>query len=209
MFVQIIFGFRAEKIEQLNEKYTQDCQNYVQSVQRNNFRMFLWNDETLLKLFVRWSKLMNFWQKGSLRVQRNVRSFFGGESNCSSVVGSERKYPAFAKKFMEGLLKVRVLSKTLRKNDKIISFYYHPFWDSDWVFPDFVKQSSQVCRNSNLSVQRKDIKKKWSWTIASSSFLDFEKKNLCFYRKVSSKLVKNTFYVSRGTLTEQHFWKED
>ena len=50
--------------------------------------------------------------------------------------------------------------------------------------------------------------KKDSWTIASSSFLDFEKKNLCFYRKVFSRVVKTTFYVSRGTLTEQHFWKE-
>ena len=41
-----------------------------------------------------------------------------------------------------------------------------------------------------------------------SSFLDFEKKNLCFYRKFFSRVVKTTSYVSRGPLTEQHLRKE-
>ena len=56
----------------------------LQSVQRNNFRMFLWNEETLLKFFGRWAKLLNIWcdfyvkisQKCSLRMQHNVLSFF-------------------------------------------------------------------------------------------------------------------------------------
>ena len=59
-FFQIIFGFRAEKFEQLDKKYSQDCQNSIQSLQRNIFRTFLWNEETLLKVFNRWANLLNF-----------------------------------------------------------------------------------------------------------------------------------------------------
>ena len=47
--------------------------------------------------------------------------------------------------------------------------------------------------------------KKNCWTIGFSSFLDFDKKKLCFCRKVFGSVVKNTFDVSIGTLTEQDF----
>ena len=46
------------------------------------------------------------------------------------------------------------------------------------------------------------------WTIGFSSFLDFDKKNLCFCRKVFGRVVKNTFGVSSGTLTDQIFRME-
>ena len=49
------------------------------------------------------------------------------------------------------------------------------------------------------------ISKKSSWTIGFSSFLDFDKKTLCFCRNVFGRVVKTTFDVSSGTLTEQHF----
>ena len=74
-------------------------------------------------------------------------------------------------------------------------------------FSDFSKKNSQVCRYCNLSVQMKNVKKN-SWTIVFSSFLDFHKKNLCFYRNVFGRVVKTTFYVSRGKLSEHHFWND-
>ena len=74
-------------------------------------------------------------------------------------------------------------------------------------FSDFGKKNSQVCRNSNLSVQMKNVEKN-SWTIGFSSFFEFDKKNLYFYTNVFGRVVKTTFYVSRGTLSEQNFWKE-
>ena len=52
----------SRKFEQLDKKYSQDCQNSIQSLQRNIFRTFLWNEETLLKVFGRWAKLLNFWR---------------------------------------------------------------------------------------------------------------------------------------------------
>ena len=56
----INFGLPAEKFEQVNKKNSQNCQNYFQSVQRNNFRTFLWNEETLLKFCGRWANLLDF-----------------------------------------------------------------------------------------------------------------------------------------------------
>ena len=76
--------------------------------------------------------------------------------------------------------------------------------DFQWVFFDFGKKISQVCWNSNLSVQRKKYQKN-CWTICFSSFLDFDKKILYFCRKVFARVVKNTFDLSSGTLTEQDF----
>ena len=46
------------------------------------------------------------------------------------------------------------------------------------------------------------------WAIGFSSFLDFDKKNLCFCSKVFGRVVQNTFDVSSGTLTEQIFRME-
>ena len=64
LFFQVIFGLRAEKFEQLNRKFTQDCQNYVQRLQRDDFGTFLWNEGNLLKLFgPRWAKLFDFWRE--------------------------------------------------------------------------------------------------------------------------------------------------
>ena len=61
--------------------------------------------------------------------------------------------------------------------------------DFQWVFSDFDKKSSQVCWNNNLSVLGKNVKK-LCWTICFSSFSDFDKKNLCFCRKVFGRVVK-------------------
>ena len=66
-----------------------------------------------------------------------------------------------AKNFCQGSSKCisRVLSKTLRKNDKSNLYYYHLFWDFEWVYFWFWQKNSQVCRNSNLSVQSKNFEK--------------------------------------------------
>ena len=90
----INFGLRAEKVEQLEKKFSQDCQNYIQSVQRNKFRTFLSNEKTLIKFLGRWAKLLGFWceffvkisQNCSLRVQRNVLMFFFGEKSICLIV---------------------------------------------------------------------------------------------------------------------------
>ena len=50
--------------------------------------------------------------------------------------------------------------------------------------------------------------KKFSWAIGFSSLFGLWQKNLCFYRKIFGNVVKTTFYVSRGKLTEQPFSKE-
>ena len=39
-------------------------------------------------------------------------------------------------------------------------------------------------------------------------FLDFDKKSLCFCRKVFGRVVKNALDLSSGTLTDQHFRME-
>ena len=77
-----------------------------------------------------------------------------------------------------------------------VSFFFW-FWQ---------KKQSGVSKQY-LNLQRKNVKKN-SWTIGFSSFLDFHKKNLCFYRNVFGRVVKTTFYVSRGKLSEHHFWNE-
>ena len=87
LFFLLVFGLRAEKFEQLDEENSQNFQNYVQSVQGNILGRFFWNEEALLKIFGRWAKLFHFWcqknwqfcQNCSLRVQRNVWSFFWRE----------------------------------------------------------------------------------------------------------------------------------
>ena len=38
-------------------------------------------------------------------------------------------------------------------------YYYHLFWDFEWVFFWFWQKNSQVCRNSNLSVESEDFEK--------------------------------------------------
>ena len=74
-------------------------------------------------------------------------------------------------------------------------------------FSDFGKKDSQVFRNSNQVYRGKNVKKD-SLKTGFSSFLDFDKKNLSFYRNFFGSVVKTTFYVSSGTLTKQDFWKE-
>ena len=69
------------------------------------------------------------------------------------------------------------------------------------------KKNSQVCRYCNLIVQMKNVKKK---LLNKCFFVSFGlwQKNLYFYTNVFGRVVKTTFYVSRGTLSEQNFWKE-
>ena len=66
-------------------------------------------------------------------------------------------------------------------------------------FSDFGKKNTQVCRNSNLSVQMKNVKKN-SWIIGFSSFLDFNKKTRIFTRTFLAGLSKLL-----STCPEEHF----
>ena len=145
MFFHFIFGLRAEKFEQLNKKFTQDCQNYVQRLQRDTFGTFLWNEGNLLKLFApRWAKLHDFWRenfgkfvkKAAYVSSGTFEGFLEGYVIVRAFSVSEPKYPAVGKKFWKGCQKdfSRVLNKTLRKNDKSNLYFYHLFQDFEWAF---------------------------------------------------------------------------
>ena len=64
------------------------------------------------------------------------------------------------------------------------------------------------CVETVIYLYRGKNVKRNCWTIGFSSFLDFDKKNLCLFRKVFGRVVKNTFDVSSGTPTEQNFLME-
>ena len=108
--LKIIFGFRAEKFEQLVKKNSQDCQNSIQSLQRNIFRTFLWNEETLFKVFGSWAKIWTFCRESIVKFLKtaaygNSRTFwgsFGEKSNSLIVFGPWAKNAIFWQKKMAG-----------------------------------------------------------------------------------------------------------
>ena len=80
------FGISSRIVRTLRQKYSQDCQNYIQKVERNNFRTFLWIEEILLKFFGRSAKLLDFW-----------REFFCQLSwNCSLGAGAAELFKVFS-----------------------------------------------------------------------------------------------------------------
>ena len=114
MFFQFIFGLRAEKFEQLNKKFTQDCQNYVQRLQRDNFGTLPWNEEKVLKLFAPCSaELFDFWRekfgrfvkKSAYVSSGTFKGFLEGSVIVRAFSVSEPKYPAVGKNFLDGLPK--------------------------------------------------------------------------------------------------------
>ena len=122
------------------------------------------------KLFGRWAKFFHFccqkiWQlcqNCSLRVQRNVwRFFLEGKVIVGAFSVAERKYPAFSKKFMEGLPKglftwpQQNFEKKWQKLFLLLSSFLGLWVSFFW----FWQKNSQVCRNSNLSVQSKKVEK--------------------------------------------------
>ena len=161
---------------------------------------------------------MEFWvelfcqisQSCSLWVQRTFWGFFGEKSNCLVIFGFWAKVTNFWQKNFWQVAKSAFhvsSAKLWEKMKKVIytnDIFFRTFSE---FFLILAKKNSQVCRNSNLSVHRKNVKK-YSWAIGFSSFFGFWQKNLCFHRKVFGNVVKTTFYVSRGKLTEQHFSKE-
>ena len=136
--------------------------------------------------------------------------FFGEKSNCLIVFGHWAKETVLWQKTYSRFAKSAFHVSSAKLWEKMIKVIYTIiiFFRTLSEFFLILAKKSQVCRNSNLSVQRKNFKKKYSWTIGFSSFLEFYKKKLHFYRKVFGRIVKTTFYVSRVTLTAQHFRKE-
>ena len=109
-FFKTFLDFEQKKIEQLDKRYSQDCQNSIQSVQRNNFRTFLWNEETLLEVFGRWAKLLNFWCEFWVKIPKTVAygcsgtfwGSFGEKSNSLIVFGLRAKVTKFWQKNSAG-----------------------------------------------------------------------------------------------------------
>ena len=77
----------------------------------------------------------------------------------------------------------RVLSKTLRKNDQSIFHYYHLFWTFNEFFRILAKNLVRCVETVIKAYICKNVKKN-CWTIGFSSFWDFDKRNLCFCRKM-------------------------
>ena len=119
------------------KKFTQDCQNYVQRLQRNNFGTFLWNEGNLLKIFgPRWAKLFDFWRekfgkfvkKAAYVSSGTFEGFFWREMELFDRFRSlNQSIQLLEKNFWKGCQKdfSLVLNKTLRKNDKSNLYYYH------------------------------------------------------------------------------------
>ena len=109
--------------------------------------------------------------------------FFGRKSNCLNVFGLWAEVTVFWQKNYGRLLKVNFACPQQnfeKKNDWSKLYYYHFSRTLNEFFSDSDKKSNQVCRNSNLNVQKENFIKKRSWTLYLSSFLDFDKKNLFF-----------------------------
>ena len=125
-----------------------------------------------------------------------------------SLLVSERKLPYFGKKFRQ-VVNFHFTRPQQNFEKKWLKYFslLSSLLDFQWIFSDFGKKISQVCWNSNLSVQRKRCQKNLlnNWFFV---FLDFDKKILWFCRKVFGRVVQNTFDVSSGTLTEQIFRME-
>ena len=112
-FFQIIVGFRAEKLEQL-EKNSQDCQKHIQSVQRNTLRRFFRMKKLCSSFLVversYWTFGENFLSK-FLKLQpkgaaQRFEVFLERRVIVWSFSISERKQPSFGKKILAGFLKV-------------------------------------------------------------------------------------------------------
>ena len=151
LFFHFIFGLRAEKFEQLNKKFTQDCQNYVQRLQRDTFGTFLWNEGNLLKLFgPRWAKLFDFWRENFGKFEKkqpmcpveHLKVFWREMYLFERFRSLSQSIRLLEKNFWKGCQKdfSRVLNKTLRKNDKSNLYFYHLFQDFEWAFFDFDKK---------------------------------------------------------------------
>ena len=131
-FFLIIFGFRAEKFEQLDKKYSQDCQNSIQSVQRNIFRTFLWNEETLLNVFGQWAKLLNFCcdffvkflKTAAYRCSRTFWGSFGEKRNSLIVFGLWAKVTIFWQKISAGCQSAIQVSSA-KLGQKMIKIFFN------------------------------------------------------------------------------------
>ena len=87
------FWISSRKFWTIRQKILAGLSNSIQSVQRNNFRTFLWNEEILLEVFGRWAKLLNFWCEFWVKIPKTVAygcsgTFWGsfGEKSISLIV---------------------------------------------------------------------------------------------------------------------------
>ena len=167
LFFLIIFGFRAEKFEQLVKKYSQDCQNSIQSLQRNIFRTFLWNEELCSRFLVveriYWifgvNFLSNFSKLQPTRAAECFEALLERSVILWSFLVSERKLPYLGKKFRQ-FAKLHFTCPQQNFEKKWLKYFslLSSLLDFQWVLSDFGKKISQVCWNSNLSVQGKTVK---------------------------------------------------
>ena len=62
-FFKSFSDFQQKSLNNYTKKTRKIVKIPFKNVQRDIFRTFLWNEETLLKVFGRWAKLLNFWRK--------------------------------------------------------------------------------------------------------------------------------------------------
>ena len=139
---------------------------------------------------------------------RNFWRLFSEEKNCLSVFGLWAKLSSFWQKIYGTVAKSAFHVSTAKLWERVIKVIYIIIvFLGLWVsFFDFDK-ISQVCRNSNLSAQRKNVHKNSLEQLVFCPFWTLTKKTV-FLLESFRQDCQTTFAVSRGTPTEQHFWKE-
>ena len=117
-----------------------------------------------------------------------------------SFLVSERNLPYFGKKIRQ-VANFHFTCPQQNFEKKWLKYFslLSSLLDFQWIFFWFwQKKISQVCWNNNLSLLGKNVKK-LCWTICFSSFLDFDKKSLCFCREVFGRVSKNFRLVQWNT----------
>ena len=221
-FLKSFLDFEQKSLNNSRKRNLQDCQNYIKRVQRNNFRTFFfewrnfdqvsWSLSEIIGLLV-WIFCQNFSKLQPTGAAESFDVFFRREEYMFDRFQSlSEKNRLLARNIwhLAVLLKnaFHVSSEKLwEKMTEVIITIIIFFGTLSEFFLILAKKIVRCVETVNKCTEGK-TSKKYSWKIGFSSFLEFDKKKLYFCRKVFGRVVKSTFYVSRGTLTAQHFRKE-
>ena len=122
-----------------------------------------------------------------------VLIFFGEKSNCLVIFGIWAKVTNFWQKNFWQVAKSAFYVFSAKLWEKMVKVIYTNdifFRTLSEFFLILAKKISQVCRNSNLSVHRKNVKKNTLEQLVFRLFLNFDKKTCVFTGKFLAMLSK-------------------
>ena len=129
--------------------------------------------------------------------------FLGEKSDCLIVFGLWAKITVFWQKIYGRLLKVNFTCPQQDFETKMNEVYFPIIvFLGPWMsfFLILTKKSNQVCRNSNLNVQKKNLNQKRYWTLDLALFLEFDKNKLIFLTESFLQGCQTYFlHVQRNT----------